>query len=316
MNSELVSLAIATEDVVTVENDERAQGEMRGFEKVWEEENRRVRAIRQGAEERRKRRAAEIEEKDRLLKENEEEIRGREEDEGTDGLFEEFGDWLAGESTEVREPSSSSSGAAVREEAEEHSKAAETEKKGEESAGLSQEKADGDEDEEQAEARTPKRAYGPPRVSQRERDEHDATHMPFRAWCKHCVAGKARNQMHKRKGKDEGDEDKTPRISMDYFFMSEEDKKASKNPILVMVDEQTKDKYARAVGQKGLGNLGEMDWLVKDMSTEMKVWGHAGGEGGTVILKSDGERAIVAVRNAVGSYHCGRIIPEAPSEGR
>ena len=58
MNSELVSPAIATKDVVTVENDERAQGEMRGFEKVWEEENRRVRAIRQGAEERRKRRAA------------------------------------------------------------------------------------------------------------------------------------------------------------------------------------------------------------------------------------------------------------------
>ena len=60
---------------------------------------------------------------------------------------------------------------------------------------------------------------------------------------------------------------------MDYFFMSEEDKKASKNSILVMVDEQTKDEYARAVGQKGLGNIGEMDWLVKDMSTEMKVLG-------------------------------------------
>ena len=41
MNSELVSPAIQTEDVATVENDERAQGEMIGFEKVWEEEKRR-----------------------------------------------------------------------------------------------------------------------------------------------------------------------------------------------------------------------------------------------------------------------------------
>ena len=137
---------------------------------------------------------------------------------------------------------------------------------------MSQEKVNREEDEEQAEARTPKRAYGPTKVSQRERDEHNATHRPFRAWCKHCVKGKARNQMNQKKGKDEEEEEgKTPRICMDYFFMSEEDRKASRNPILVMVDEQTKDKYARAVGQKGLGNMGEMDWLVKDMSTEMKV---------------------------------------------
>ena len=99
MNSELVSPTIATDDVATVENDERAQGEMRGFEKVWEEENRRLRAIRQGAEERRKKRVAESEEKDRLLKEKEDENRRRKEDEETDRLFEEFGEWLTKEST-------------------------------------------------------------------------------------------------------------------------------------------------------------------------------------------------------------------------
>eukprot|EP00973_Karenia_brevis_P000835 115507-Karenia_brevis.AAC.1 len=82
-----------------------------------------------------------------------------------------------------------------------------------------------------------------------------------------------------------------------------------------MVDEQTKEKYARAVGQKGLGEEGSMDWLIKDLSAELKVWGHAGGEGGAIIVKSDSENAIVAVRNALSKYHGGRVIPEAPAKG-
>eukprot|EP00973_Karenia_brevis_P003692 510850-Karenia_brevis.AAC.1 len=85
--------------------------------------------------------------------------------------------------------------------------------------------------------------------------------------------------------------------------MSDRDKKDGSNPMLVVEDEATKEKYARAVGQKGLGAEGEMDWLVKDVSTELQVWGHAGGEGGALILKSDSENAIVAVRNAIGRLH-------------
>eukprot|EP00973_Karenia_brevis_P029278 4037810-Karenia_brevis.AAC.1 len=97
--------------------------------------------------------------------------------------------------------------------------------------------------------------------------------------------------------------------------MSDRDKNTGSNPMLVMVDERTKERYARAVGQKGLGVDREMEWLVKDASTELNVWGHAGGEGGALILKSDSENAIVAVRNAIGKFHGGRIIPEAPAKG-
>ena len=86
---------------------------------------------------------------------------------------------------------------------------------------------------------------------------------------------------------------------MDYFFMSKEDEGAHKNPLIVMVDEDTGEKYARAVGRKGVGDNNEMDWLVKDMSEEMKVWGHAGGIGGKVIMKSDGEEAIRKLRDTV-----------------
>ena len=108
---------------------------------------------------------------------------------------------------------------------------------------------------------------------------------------------------------------KVPRVHMDYFFMSREDEKASKNPLLVIADEKSGSRYARAVECKGLGEGGEMDWLIEDISTILKSWGHGGGTGGELIMKSDCEPAILAVRNAVMKYHGGIVIPEAPAKG-
>lgn len=106
-----------------------------------------------------------------------------------------------------------------------------------------------------------------------------------------------------------------PRIAMDYFYMSTDDEKASDNPILVMVDEATGEKYARAVGSKRLGDGRDQDWLIKDMSEELRSWGHPGGEGGHIILKSDGEKSIVAVRDALAKFHGGQIVQESAPRG-
>ena len=81
-----------------------------------------------------------------------------------------------------------------------------------------------------------------------------------------------------------------------------------------MIDEKTGDKYARAVGRKGVGAEGTMDWLIRDMADEIKSWGHMGGIGGKLILKSDGERSIQAVRDALGKYHGGVVIPESSAK--
>ena len=89
--------------------------------------------------------------------------------------------------------------------------------------------------------------------------------------------------------------------------MSKEEEKASDNPMMVMVDEETGNRYMRAVGKKGLGEGAEMEWLIKDMHEELKAWGHPGGAGNELILKSDGERAITAVREALGQFHGGKI---------
>ena len=84
-----------------------------------------------------------------------------------------------------------------------------------------------------------------------EREEHGRTHCPYRSWCRHCVKSRARNSPHRNSDPDEPIEEmKAPRIHMDYFFMSREDEEASKNALLVVADERSGSKYARAVGHK------------------------------------------------------------------
>ena len=92
-------------------------------------------------------------------------------------------------------------------------------------------------------------------LTQREIDEHFPHHLPYRAWCPYCVRGRGRNTPHRRLG--DGQHDGVPRIALDYFFMSSADEAASSNPLLIMLDESTGEKWARAVGQKGPERFGE-----------------------------------------------------------
>jgi len=119
----------------------------------------------------------------------------------------------------------------------------------------------------------------------------------------------------KRAPEDPLEEIKVPRVHMDYFFMSREDEAASSNPMLVVLDEKSGSRYARLVGRKGLGSDGEMDWLVEDLLITLKSWGHAGGSAGHVIMESDGEPAILAVKNAVTQRMGGVCIPEQLAKG-
>ena len=60
---------------------------------------------------------------------------------------------------------------------------------------------------------------------------------------------------------------------------------ASDNPMMVMVDESTGNKYMRAVLHEGLGVDGDHSWLVKDMHQELKAWGHPGGGQNPLVWK-------------------------------
>ena len=176
-----------------------------------------------------------------------------------------------------------------------------------ESRGEKEDEEGGDEteeDEEMTEARVARGKKSPKDPTKKEREEHELTHMPFRSWCEDCVKSRARNAHHRTKvPKDPLEEVKVARVHMDYFFMSRADESASSNPLFVMADEKSGARYARAVGKKGLGEGDEMDWLIQDVSKTLKSWGHTGGSAGHLIFKSDGEPALMAVKNAVMQYH-------------
>ena len=120
---------------------------------------------------------------------------------------------------------------------------------------------------------------------------------------------------HRRRNSDQNKEETIPRISMDYFYMSKQDEEAKENPMLVVLNEQTNERYARATGRKGVGTEGLMDWLVKDICEELKTWGHAGGPGRPIILKNDNERPMVAVRHAIAKFHGGVVVQESQVKG-
>ena len=172
-----------------------------------------------------------------------------------------------------------------------------------------------EEEKDAEEGRRPVGVPNAPVVTEKERCEHELTHMPFRAGCPHCVRGRGRNRPHLRRRGCPEDELHVPRVCLDYFFAGDSDHKAAENPILVMVDEDTGEKFARKGGQKGVGIEGQMDWRSDDLHRELLAWGHAGGAGGQLIIKTDVEPAIVAVRECLARRHGGRIVPEKPAIG-
>ena len=48
-------------------------------------------------------------------------------------------------------------------------------------------------DESSSEGARPKVKRKPRLPTKQEREEHEATHIPFRSWCRHCVRGRVRN---------------------------------------------------------------------------------------------------------------------------
>ena len=108
----------------------------------------------------------------------------------------------------------------------------------------------------------------PDLVSEQEYKDHMMTHLPFRSWCDHCVAGKSREDSHPlreaRKCKGE-----VPRFCVDYCFLGRAlkgempktaealkeplDAEDGQRPILVMVDQETGATFSYLV-TKGVNN--------------------------------------------------------------
>ena len=78
--------------------------------------------------------------------------------------------------------------------------------------------------------------------SQREREEHERTHLPFRDWCTHCIKAKSRNDPHKREidvMKDEELRDNAiTTVSFDYSYFNDK------------LSKMTKEEYSEALNKR------------------------------------------------------------------
>ena len=72
----------------------------------------------------------------------------------------------------------------------------------------------------------------------------------------------------------------------------------------------------RLVDQKGLGEDKDMRWLVQDFHEELKSWGRPGGVTGRLIMKSDSEKPIVALCEALAKLHGGSHHSRATTQRR
>ena len=79
--------------------------------------------------------------------------------------------------------------------------------------------------------------------TEKEREEHDRYHIPYRSWCEICVQAKKKNTPHYSQN-----EKRTyPVISMDYMYASD------KSAILILKDANFGGVWALMVVRKGNG---------------------------------------------------------------
>ena len=107
-----------------------------------------------------------------------------------------------------------------------------------------------------------------------------------------------------KSGEDESDSEEAgfPMISMDYCFMGTHRLPARKVPILIARDEKSKWIMGYAVDKKG-----PVPWLVSAIIEDIKNLGYGSSK---IVLKSDQEDAIVALRNAIIESRKAETVPK------
>ena len=130
---------------------------------------------------------------------------------------------------------------------------------------------------------------------------HYATHLPYRSWCPVCVKAKCKEDGHFRIKERDKNKDGLTIISLDYQDLNEESKIAQK--IIVGKDETTGMLLAHFIKCKGTGD----EWLMRQLVRDIEEFGRS-----DVILKTDGEPAIVALQSRIQSMRKASTVPRHP----
>ena len=133
-------------------------------------------------------------------------------------------------------------------------------------------------------------------------EEHNTTHIPAKAWCPWCVAGKMPNPAHR---KIDEYERAVPEIGIDYAFMKEKGNDETLT-IIVMKDRDTKAISSDVVELKGRGIDGTIERVIENI----RRLGYK-----KIILKSDQEPALVDLINGIIEARDDITIPECSPVG-
>ncbi len=178
-----------------------------------------------------------------------------------------------------------------------------------EDAKSGQSQDEGRSDEEAVKAR---KATTPEQPTQKQIDDHELTHFPFRSWCVHCQRGKMSKTPHR--SRPEGDDEHGhPVISIDYMYLEVDFKKKmkaayhhateGKRPILVVVDSKSKATFSHDMDAKGADQI-----TIEQIEEDIRNMGY---QAVTIVIKGDQEPSIVAIQEKIiNNRKEGKTIPE------
>ena len=118
--------------------------------------------------------------------------------------------------------------------------------------------------------------------SDEERQAHELHHLPFRSWCALCVAGRARDDVHKR-GKG-GEKSTIAVVSLDYCFLSRDDDLDVATVLVLNL------RPHGACGAAQVVHKGANEFSVESVLHYLDLWGIT-----DVVLKTDQEASIQAL---------------------
>ena len=131
--------------------------------------------------------------------------------------------------------------------------------------------------------------------TQKDREEHEATHVPSRGWCTHCMMGRGRTHHHITIQKSV-DQSRKPTVAKDYYSMK----------MKMVVSVQTLsgeavtcivvnvDRHQNLVSSVALKTGVEEPWAIERVAKFSHLLGYR-----EMTRKSDTELGIVAFRNRV-----------------
>ena len=153
------------------------------------------------------------------------------------------------------------------------------------------------------EAKVAKVGRSPYSPTQQEREEHEATHLPYRSWCEACVSGRRDNAQHRSL---KPEERQVPEVGMDYCFIR---RQAEEDTTTVLV---VKDRDSRAIRAHVLRYKGTSLEESATLATEaIQAFGHKG----KLAIKTDNENALLDLRNEVVRKLDSGILPVRPPPG-